>query len=258
MTRWIVGAAPSGPAPDFEFGSPRFDAQLVRNRRGPLGLWLPRFSTDRVRRLREVTAPLVIYGRRGNADVLTAVDEAADKLGLHTGLALAQARAMHPAIEAIAEETEADAALLDSIADWCLRYTPLVACDAPDGLLLDLGGCAHLYGGEEKLVADLGQRIARAGFAYRVAIAGTIGAAYAAARFGSPAAYAAGQERDIISPLPLAALRLDPATVASMGRVGLKRIRDIIDLPRAPLTARFGASLMRQLDRALGQEHEPP
>lgn len=207
--------------------------------------------------MRKVAAPLVVYGKRGNADVLTAVDEAAARLGLHTGMALAQTRAMHPAIEALPEDAAADAALLDSIADWCLRYTPLVACDAPDGLLLDIGGCAHLYGGEQPLVADLGRRVARAGFAYRVAIAGTIGAAHAAARFGEPAAYAAGEEREIMSPLPLAALRLEPSTVASLARVGLKRIGDIIDLPRSPLTARFGAHLMRQFDRALGHEHEP-
>jgi protein ImuB len=187
-----------------------------------LSLWLPRLATDRVKRLREVTSenacPLVIYGKRGNADVLTAVDEAAERLGLHTGLAQAQARAMHPAIQTIAEDAAADATLLDAIADWCLRYTPLIACDAPDGLLLDIGGCAHLYGGELELVADLGRRVARAGFAYRVAIAGTIGAAHAAARFGEPAAYAAGDERDIMNPLPLAALRIDQATVASLAR----------------------------------------
>ena len=103
----------------------------------------------------------------------TAVDEAAERLGLTPGLALAQARAMHPSLEVIEEDAEADAALLENIADWCLRYTPLVACDAPDGLLLDISGCAHLYGGEHELVADLGRRIARAGFAYRIAIAGT-------------------------------------------------------------------------------------
>ena len=125
-----------------------------------LCLWLPRLATDRVKRLRDVAAPLVVYGKRGNADVLTAVDETAEGFGLHAGLALAQARAMHPALEAIEEDIEADSALLDNIADWCLRYTPLVATDAPDGLLLDIGGCAHLYGGECELVADLGERIA--------------------------------------------------------------------------------------------------
>jgi protein ImuB len=164
---------------------------------------------------------------------------------------------MHPAIEAVAEDADADAHLLESVADWCLRYTPLIACDAPDGLLLDISGCAHLYGGEQELVADLASRIERAGFAYRIAIAGTIGAAWAAAHDGEPASYANGEERTVLAPLPLCALRLAGETVAALARVGLKRIGDIIDLPRAPLTARFGAQLLRQLDRALGREHEP-
>jgi protein ImuB len=224
-----------------------------------LCLWLVRLSTDRIERSRDAApqAPLVIYGKRGNTDILIGVGDAAERLGLHTGLALAQARAMHPSLEAIAEDTEAGASLLESIADWCLRYTPLAACNPPDGLLLDIGGCAHLYGGEAALAADLGQRLTCAGFAYRIAIAGTIGAAWAAAHYGTPAIYASGGERTVLVKLPLAALRLEPATVAALARVGLKRIGDIVDLPRSPLTARFGTDLLRQLDRALGREHEP-
>jgi len=164
---------------------------------------------------------------------------------------------MHPALEAIAEDTEADTALIEKIADWCLRYTPLVAIDAPDGLLLDISGCAHLYGGEDALAADLAGRLERAGFAFSIAIAGTIGAAHAAAHCGEPARYGCGEERELLSPLPLSALRLPAETVAALARVGLKRIGDIVDLPRSPLTARFGADMLRQLDRALGREHEP-
>jgi protein ImuB len=232
-----------------------------------LSLWLHRLPTDRIERLRDsflslplrerVAAPLVIYGKRGNAELLTAVDNSAERLGLSSGVALAQVRAMHPGIEAIAEDSEADAALLETIADWCLRYTPLVACDPPDGLLLDISGCAHLYGGEHALVADLASRLETAGFAYRIAIAGTIGAAHAAAHHGAPGRYACGEERTLLSPLPLTALRLEPGTAAALARVGLKRIGDIVDLARAPLTARFDANLLRQLDRALGAEHEP-
>jgi protein ImuB len=222
-----------------------------------LSLWLCRFSTDRIRKSRDAGSPLTVYGKRGNAELIVAVDEAAERLGLHAGLALAQARAMHPALHAVEEDAGADAALLEKIADGCLRYTPLVACDPPDGLLLDITGCAHLYGGEEALAADLGRRVAQAGFTYRIAIAGSIGAAHAAAHDGEPASYAGGEERALLAPLPLAALRLPPETVAALARVGLKRIGDIIDLPRAPLTARFGADLLRQLDRALGREHEP-
>lgn len=164
---------------------------------------------------------------------------------------------MQPGIELVTEDIEADAALLDSIADWCLRYTPLVACDSPDGLLLDISGCAHLYGGEHELIADLSGRLEKFRFAYSIAVSGTIGAAWAAAHYGEPSSYACGEERRILAPLPLSALRLPSATVASFARVGLKRIGDILDLPRAPLTARFGPEVLRQLDRALGYEHEP-
>jgi protein ImuB len=222
-----------------------------------LSLWLRRLSTDRIARSREQSAPLAITGKRGNVETITAVDDAAEKLGLLPGLALTQARAMHPNIDTMTEDTEADAALLESIADWCLRYTPLIACDAPDGLLLDISGCAHLYGGEHELTADLSGRLENAGFAYSLAIAGTIGAAWAAARYCKPASYACGEEHALLEPLSLCALRLPSATVAGLARVGLKRIGDIIDLPRAPLTARFGTEVLRQLDRALGYEHEP-
>src|SRR5262249_24835519 len=136
-------------------------------------------------------------------------------------------------------------------------YTPLVACDAPDGLLLDISGCAHLYGGERELVADLSGRLENAGFGYSLAVAGTIGAAWAAAHYGKPASHACGEERATLESLPLSALRLQTVTVAGLARVGLKYIGDMLDLPRAPLTARFGSDVLRQLDRALGREHEP-
>jgi protein ImuB len=225
-----------------------------------LSLWLERLSTDRIaRQWREAPSPLVIFGKRGNLDLLLAVDIAAERLGLAAGLALAQARAMHPTLAAVPEDQDADARLLDAIADACHRYTPLVAVDPPDGILLDIGGCAHLFGGEEKLRDDLLARMMRLGLSARAAVAATIGAASAAARFGDVAttADASRDARERLAPLPLAALRLSDETVAALARLGLKRIGDILDLPRAPLAARFGADLLRQMDRALGREDEP-
>jgi protein ImuB len=219
-----------------------------------LSLWLERLSTDRIaRQRREAASPLVVFGKRDN--LLVAVDAAAQRHGLAVGMALAQARAMHPALTAVPEEPAAD--LLAAIADWCQRYTPLVAADPPDGILLDIGGCAHLFGGEAELRDDLLARMADFGFAARASIAATIGAAAAAARFGDTAITKTGCERDSLAPLPLAALRLPAAMVATLARLGLKRIGDILDLPRAPLAARFGVDLLRQLDRALGREDEP-
>jgi protein ImuB len=164
---------------------------------------------------------------------------------------------MYPALDVVPEDAAADARLLEQIADACQRYTPLTATDPRDGILLDLSGCAHLFGGEAALIADLSARLTDFGLAHRIAVAGNIGAAWAAARFSSADIIANGGERDLLEPLPLAALRLPGETVAALARVGLKRIGDIIDMPRAPLTARFGGLLLRNLDHALGREDEP-
>jgi len=218
-----------------------------------------RLATDRILRQRSAPdpRPLVVTGRRGNVERLSAVDAVAANLGLKPELALAEARARYPDLAVVAEHQSEDRRLLDGIADWCQRYTPLLAVDPPDGLLLDIAGCAHLYGGEEKLFADLLDRIARFGFAARAAIASTIGTAFAAARYGEAGIIAPGGERTALAPLPIAALRLPEETVAALRRVGLKRIGDILDLPRAPLAARFGDDVLRQLARALGTEREP-
>ena len=218
-----------------------------------------RLAPDRIARQRSAPdpRPLVVTGRRGNVERLTAVDAAAAALGLKPGLALAEARARYPDLAVVAEHAADDRRLLDGIADWCQRYTPLLAVDPPDGLLLDIAGCAHLYGGEAGLLADLLVSLERFGFAARAAIASSIGAAFAAARFGDAGIVAPGDERAALAPLPMAALRLPEDTVTALRRVGLKRIGDILDLPRAPLAARFGDDVLRQLARALGTEREP-
>jgi protein ImuB len=226
-----------------------------------LSLWLERLSTDRFakpwRKSYQTSQPCVVFGRRANLDIVVAVDATAEQVGLKQGVALAQARAMHPHLIAAPEDQAADTLLLEALADWCQRYTPLVALDGCDGILLDISGCAHLFGSEHKLRHDLLARVRELGFSARAAIASTIGVAWAAARFDAIPIALSGQERELLAPLPLAALRLPTDTVAELARLGLKRIGDLLDLPRAPLVARFGMKLLRNLDRALGREDEP-
>lgn len=225
-----------------------------------MSLWLNRLSTDRVARQAHEDyheQPLVIAGKRNAAERVIAANDAAANLGLHPGLALAKARDRFPDIIVAEEDATADANLLESIAAWCERYTPLAAADPPDGVLLDISGCAHLFEGEQKLLAELVLRLSRYGFSIRAAVASTIGTAWAISRYGLGGIVKAGDERQALAPLPLSALRLPAETTMALARVGLKRIGDILDLPRAPLTARFGADLLIQLDRALGREREP-
>ena len=185
------------------------------------------------------------------------MNNAAARLGLMAGMALADARAMYPALAAADADPQADAALLEAVADWCDRYTPLAGLDVPDGILLDITGCAHLFGGEAALCRDLVERLAWQGLQASAAVAATVGCAWAIARYGRAPIVAKGAVREALSPLPLAALRIDPETVAALAQAGLKRIADVLDRPRAPLAARYGQSFVRRIDQALGREDEP-
>jgi len=219
-------------------------------------VWLRRLSTDRIAK-RFPPDALVIAAPIKGALRLSAVNDAAARLGLRTGMALADARAMYPKLAAADADEPADFALLDAIGDWCDRYTPLAGLDPPDGLVLDVTGCAHLFGGEAALANDLVRRLSAQGLQARVAVADTAGCAWGVARFGSETIVAQGEVLNTIAPLPLAALRLASETIAALSQVGLKRIADVLDRPRAPLAARFGAEFVRRLDRALGREDEP-
>ncbi len=201
---------------------------------------------------------LVIVAPLKSALRLSAVNDAAAKLGLRVGMPLADARAMHPRIAVTDADARADLALLGTIADWCDRYTPLVGLDPPDGLLMDISGCAHLFGGETALARDLTRQLGQHGLAARVAVGGTVGCAWGVARYaGEGDRVKSGDERAALAPLPLAALRLPSETIAALAQVGLKHIADVLDRPRAPLAARFGQDFVRRLDQALGIEDEP-
>jgi len=189
---------------------------------------------------------------------LTAVNAAAERAGLAAGLPLADARALCPALAVAAADPDGDAAALHRLALWCGRYSPWTAVDGPDGIALDITGCAHLFGGETALLGDLHARLSGFGLSARLAAAPTVGAAWAASRHapGPATIVAADTLAGFLGPLPLAALRLEATTVDALAQVGLKRVRDLQDKPAAPLTARYGPGPVERLDQALGRRSE--
>ncbi|MEZ5891234.1 MAG: DNA polymerase Y family protein [Xanthobacteraceae bacterium] len=155
-----------------------------------LSIWLRRLATDRLtRRCASAPdegghAPLVVAHMVKSALRIAAMNDAAARLGLTVGLALADARARHPALEVAPSDPAADRGLLDAVADWCDRFTPLVGIDAPAGVMLDVAGCTHLFGGETALARDIVARLAAQGLRARIGIADTPGCAWAVARYG--------------------------------------------------------------------------
>jgi protein ImuB len=177
---------------------------------------------------------------------------------------VADARPMQPHLVAVEADEEADAALLDRIAGWCDRYSPIVVKDPPQGLFIDLTGCSHLFGGDGAVLADIERRLTRQGFISRAAIAPTPGAAWAMARAGRARLADEDNLGDLLAPLPVSTLRLEDSAIALMKRLGLETIGQIMDAPRKPFTARAGRHAMLRLDQAFGRvreaftPHRPP
>lgn len=171
-------------------------------------------------------------------------------------MTLADARAICPDIATRSADLAREAAALASLRRWAGRYAPMVSVDRADGLMADISGVPHLFGGEADLRDDLQARLERAGLHAASAIAGTRGAAYALARHGG-GIVTDGRLAEGIGHLPVAALRIDHETAEALSRVGLARIADLAHLPRAPLARRFGTGLVLRLDQALGAQAEP-
>lgn len=199
----------------------------------------------------------MISFQENNTQRIAAVDEKAARLRLKPGMGIADARAMYPSIEVVAADPEADRRLLETLADWCDRYTPLVALDGNDGLFLDITGCAHLFGGEERMTDGMLASLLEHGFHARAGVAATPGCAWAAARFSSGRTILQeGDERSFLQNLPLAALRLEADTIAGLESVGLRMVGMIATAPRAPLARRFGTMLLLRIDQAFGEVEE--
>lgn len=185
--------------------------------------------------------------------VIQAANPTAESNGIRVGLAVADARAIHPSLAAMDAKEDLAMELLYTLCEWCLRFTPDVSIDLPDGLLLDISGCPHLWGGERQYLKDLILKLRAMGYDARGAIADTIGAAWAIARYGKKSPLIEqGRQKESLEGLPPAALRLDRLITDRLHKLGLYQIGSFIDMPRPALRRRFGQEILTRIDQALG------
>ena len=268
-----------------------------------LSLWFPRLGAERLLRRAPLPGdvPFAVVRDTGQMQVLSALSETAARAGLRVDQPLRDAHAMCPGLVTRLQNRQAEAAFLDALARWAGRFSPWVAAEPPDALMLDITGCAHLFGGEAEMMEVMIREAADLGLAARAGLADTPGAAWALARFAgqspghirtgdaidmearatrsraarrrhwerggaapavqtggsAPRIAPPGQGPRVLADLPMAALRIEPDMVASLARVGLRRVGELMDQPRAPLARRFGRALVLRLDQALGRVPEP-
>lgn len=201
-----------------------------------------------------------MVGRIGRRRAIAHMNLAAAKTGLRLGQAVAHATAMIPGLVLQDLDTEGDYAALQRLAVWAQRlYSPTVAADPPDGLVIDATGCTHLFGGEEKMLIDLRRRLAKAGYTATVAIADSWGGAHALARYSRRSVFVVppGELGRQLKDLPVAALRLPPETVQALAKPGFDTIGELEATAKGPLAHRFGLEPIRRLDQAHAREREP-
>jgi protein ImuB len=223
-----------------------------------VSIWFRHLPTDwfSLRQPHLKAMPFVLRAPSHGRMVITAANATAQMKGIDKGLVLADARAIIPDLYVLDDKPDLIEKLLKRLAEWCIRFTPLVAIDPPNGLLLDVSGCSHLWGGDQAYLQDIIRKLNARGYDVRVAIADTLGVAWAMARFGNESVIPSGKHIEALLPLPPEALRLEDGTIERLHKLGLHRISQFIMIPRASLRRRFGHHLIMRLDMALGQEIE--
>lgn len=185
----------------------------------------------------------------------------AARAGVRRGTPLTDALASLPGgVAALVEPAtpERDANALRALAERLTRFSPVVAPDGADGILLDIAGCEHLFGGEAAMVREVARSLRRLGLHCRVAVASTFACARAVSRYG-PHDYASvppGREADALAPLPLRALCIGDETAEALAELGVRSIGQAMHLRRRDLPVRFGDALLLRLDEAMGRALE--
>lgn len=201
--------------------------------------------------------PFILISPVKGKMIVSSANELARKQGIVTGMTAADARAILPTLSYFDENREDFAESLVAIAKWCIRFTPIAAIDPPDGIILDVTGCAHLWGGETNYLKEINYRLKKSGFDTRISIADTIGAAWAIARYGEGnLIIKPGEQMNALLPLPPAALRISPNIIERLEKLGLRQLKNIISMPGSALKRRFGQELISKLNQALGFEME--
>ena len=212
-------------------------------------IWFRHLTTDWfiLRRPALKETPFVLASLDHGRMMITAANSLAQAEGIDTGMAAADARALLPSLQVIDDKPGLGDKLLKALGEWCIRYAPITAVDAPDGLILEVTGCAHLWGGEKSYLKEILTRLRGSGYDVRAAIADTIGTAWAISRFGqvTPIVETGGQVTALLS-LPPKALRLDPPILDRLHKLGLNKINNFITMPRSSLHRRFGPGLLHR------------
>jgi protein ImuB len=222
-----------------------------------VSLWFPKLASERSLRRAPVEGAFALVHHTQNTDRIYCLNAEAEKGGVHRGMNFSDARAFCPQLISRPADLLADERFMHGLARWARQFAPWVGLEGRDGLLLDITGCAHLFGGEEKLLNRMQNRFRRNGLTVQIAIADTIGGAWALSHFAPKDTIAPiDKTQEAIKNLPIASLRLEEKEALSLKRLGINCVDQLLHLPRKNVNRRFPPYVLEQLDKAMGWQAE--
>ena len=266
-----------------------------------IAIWFPYMGAERILRKTQHNPeePIIIVAKKAQSEIITSISAVAQYKGLFVGQSLRDASAICTRLFVQTQNSYAETQFLKGICRWSSKFSPWVASEGNSGLIMDITGCSHLFGGENEMIAQILLAYDKLNLTAKIGCADTVGAAWALSRYSektlqnyrngdaieqearatrsrsakrsfkdisnnlkiskSNKYFVAppGKIRQSISNFPVAALRLEIQTQNTLAQLGLRQIGDIINQPRASLNRRFGLSLLKRVDQALGNLPEP-
>ncbi len=223
-----------------------------------VSIWFPHLVTDqmaiRQKELNEQAYALVTHER--NKQIIIGLSYLAKKLGLKPNMPLADARIILPSLQAFKYQPLRQQKLLNMLAEWFIRYSPNIALAPPDGLFLEVSGCTHLWKGEKPYLQEISSRLKKAGYHFKIAMADTLGTAWAITHHGENQIVKSGEHLQALLPLPAKALRLEEHTLQRLAKLGFHTIDSFIHIAPSTLRRRFGEEINLRIGQALGHQPE--
>jgi len=220
-----------------------------------LALHFPALSLDLLGTGGDV--PLAIVETRNGRSVVYLANRAACRCGVQPGLGADGAKALCAALQVRERDPGREADALQRLAAWACQFTPQLSVE-PDALLLEVGRSARLFGGLPVLTGQVRAGLAELGFAAVCFLAPTPEGALQLARRGESGTVADRAELEQrVGALPLAALPLDERACGGLHDAGLRRLGELLALPRPGLARRVGVDFLDWLDRLLGAVPDP-
>lgn len=223
-----------------------------------VSIWFPHLVTDQmsIRQKLLKGEAYALVAQESNKQVIVRVSHGAKKLGLRPNMPLADARILLPSLQAFKYNAQKEQKLLRELAQWCIRFTPHVAINVPDGLFLDASGCTHLWKSEERYLREIGTRLKEAGYHIKIAMADTLGTAWALTHHDKSQIVKSGEQLQAILGLPPKALRLGEDMVQRLAKLGFHTIDSFIRIAPTTLRRRFGEEINLRIGQALGHRYE--